>query len=422
MISIVRKKISLVTQGKIQNSLSELKKMKKSKGTTMGAAFLMAASAVGPGFLIQTSFFTSRYKSDFIFAIILSTIVALIVQMNLWRIIGVSGMRGQDIANRVAPGLGYLVALLISLGGLAFNIGNIAGAALGFNILMGIEPSIGAVIAGGLCSLIFIARDSGAVMENFTKVLAIVLVTLVGYTLFKINPPASVILHKNLNPENFRNLIFPMMTIIGGTIGGYISFSGGHRLIETELTGKNNLKKIDGSACIGVLLSTFIRLMLFFAVLGIISKMGDLHSINPEASDLRHVSGIFGYKIFGVILLLASITSIVGSAYTSVSFIKTLFPVVEKNEKFSMIFFTAFSALMMALMGNPVVLLLVAGTFNGIILPVVLAIILLASKNKTVIGENYKHSEILTLLGFIVVMVLWLGGMESLDKIIAYFL
>jgi len=422
MISTVRKKISLATQGKIQNSISELKKLKKSQGTPVGAAFLMAASAVGPGFLIQTSFFTSRYKADFIFAIILSTVVALIVQMNLWRIIGVSGMRGQDIANRVAPGLGYLVALLISLGGLAFNIGNIAGAALGFNILTGIDPSIGAVISGGMCSIIFISKDAGAAMEKSTKILAIILVTLVGYVLFTVNPPASVILHKNLNPENFRNLIFPMMTIIGGTIGGYISFSGGHRLIETGLSGENNLKKIDGSACIGVLLSTFIRLMLFFAVLGLITKGVNFHSINPEASSLRHASGIFGYKIFGIIILLASITSIVGSAYTSVSFIKTLFPVVEKNEKFSMIFFTAFSALVMALMGNPVVLLLIAGTFNGIILPVVLAIILLASKNKTVIGKNYKHSEILTLLGFIVVMILWLGGMESLDKIIAYLL
>ena len=156
--------------------------------------------------------------------------------------------------------------------------------------------------------------------------------------------------------------------------------------------------------------------------LGLITKGVNFHSINPEASSLRYASGIFGYKIFGIIILLASITSIVGSAYTSVSFIKTLFPVVEKNEKFSMIFFTAFSALVMALMGNPIVLLLIAGTFNGIILPVVLAIILLASKNKTVIGKNYKHSEILTLLGFIVVMILWLGGMESLDKIIAYFL
>jgi Mn2+/Fe2+ NRAMP family transporter len=422
MISIVKKKLSLAAQGKIGNSFSMHKNLKKSSGTPMGAAFLMATSAVGPGFLIQTSFFTSRYKSDFIFAIIFSTIVAIIVQMNLWRIIGISGMRGQDIANRVAPGLGYLVAFLISLGGLAFNIGNIAGAALGFNMLTGIEPSLGAVITGVLCSFLFLARDTGGTMEKFTKMLGLVLAALVGYVVLAVNPPASMLLHKNLDPENFRSLIFPMMTIMGGTIGGYISFAGGHRLIETGITGKDNLKKINHSACIGVALSAFIRIMLFLAVMGLISKGIDFGGINLEASSLRHVSGVFGYRLFAVILILASITSIVGSAYTSVSFIKTLFPIVEKNETFSMIFFTAFSALIMALMGNPIVLLLIAGTFNGLIIPVVLAVILLASKNKTVVGKDYKHSEILTLLGFIVVMVLWLGGMESLNSIIAYLL
>lgn len=422
MISAVKKKLSLVTHGKIEDSFSEYQKTKRSKGTHMGAAFLMAASAVGPGFLIQTTFFTSHYKADFIFAIIFSTIVALIVQMNLWRIIGVSGMRGQDIANRVAPGLGYLVALLISLGGLSFNIGNISGAALGFSMLTGIEPSVGAVISGALCSFIFLARDSGAAMEKFTKILGIIILALIVYAVFTVNPPINMILHKNLDPKHFRSLVFPMMTIIGGTIGGYISFAGGHRLIETGMIGKSNFKKINSGACIGVVIPAFIRLMLFFAVLGLINKGGNFDSMNPETLALKHVSGIFGYKIFGIVLLLASITSIIGSAYTSISFIKTLFPIVEKNEKFSMIFFTAFSALVMALMGNPVILLLIAGTFNGIILPVVLAVILLASKNKTVVGKDYKHSEILTLLGFIVIMILWLGGMESLDNIIAYLL
>ena len=38
-------------------------------------------------------------------------------------------MRGQDIANKVVPGLGYFIAFLVSLGGAVFNIGNVGGAA-----------------------------------------------------------------------------------------------------------------------------------------------------------------------------------------------------------------------------------------------------------------------------------------------------
>lgn len=422
MINTMKKKIGFSISGEKKKDQIKVHSVKKNKGTLIGAAFLMATSAVGPGFLTQTALFTIRYKSDFMFVIIISIAVALIVQMNIWRIIGVSGMRGQDIANKVAPGLGYFLSILIFLGGLAFNIGNIAGAALGFNILTGIDMSMGAVFTGALCSLLFLAKDAGSVMEKFTKILGILLLTFISFAVVKINPPVNTILHKNLDPENFRTLIFPIVTIIGGSIGGYISFAGGHRLIETGIDGKDNLKKINSSACIGVGLSSLIRILLFFAVLGLIYKGVGLKNMATGTSVLEHVTGIFGYKIFGMILLLASFTSVTGSTYTSISFIKTLFPVVESNEKFFMIFFTAFSALVMAIMGNPVMLLLFSGTFNGIILPIILAVILLASKNKEVIGENYKHSEILTLLGFIVVMVLWAGGIKSLNNIIIHFI
>jgi Mn2+/Fe2+ NRAMP family transporter len=51
---------------------------------------------------------------------------------------------GQDIANMVLPGLGYLVSAFVVFGGLAFNIGNLGGAGLGLNVLFGITPITGA--------------------------------------------------------------------------------------------------------------------------------------------------------------------------------------------------------------------------------------------------------------------------------------
>ena len=56
----------------------------------------------------------------------------------------------QDVANKVLPGLGYLVAFMIVLGGLVFNIGNVGGCALGFNTLLGIPETIGYVLSGSV--------------------------------------------------------------------------------------------------------------------------------------------------------------------------------------------------------------------------------------------------------------------------------
>ena len=101
------------------------------RSVLLGAAFLMATSAIGPGFLTQTSVFTGRLGASFGFAILVSVLFDLGAQLNIWRVIAIADARAQVIADRLLPGLGVALAALVSLGGLAFNIGNIAGAGLG---------------------------------------------------------------------------------------------------------------------------------------------------------------------------------------------------------------------------------------------------------------------------------------------------
>ena len=46
----------------------------------LGAAFIMATSAIGPGFLTQTSHYTDLLKGSFGFVILISCILSLVVQ------------------------------------------------------------------------------------------------------------------------------------------------------------------------------------------------------------------------------------------------------------------------------------------------------------------------------------------------------
>ena len=97
------------------------------RNAVLGAAFLMATSAIGPGFLTQTATFTNTLLASFGFVILLSILLDIGAQLNIWRIVVVSGKRAQDISNAVFPGAGYFLAALIVMGGLAFNIGNVWG-------------------------------------------------------------------------------------------------------------------------------------------------------------------------------------------------------------------------------------------------------------------------------------------------------
>src|SRR5688500_14826145 len=139
----------------------------------LGAAFLMATSAVGPGFLTQTTVFTKQLLASFGFVILLSVILDIIAQLNIWRVLTVSGLRGQDLANRTIPGSGYLLAVLVFLGGLVFNIGNIAGCGLGLNVLFGIPIEAGALISCGLAVALFVVREAGKAMDVFVKLLGL---------------------------------------------------------------------------------------------------------------------------------------------------------------------------------------------------------------------------------------------------------
>lgn len=211
-----------------------------------------------------------------------------------------------------------------------------------------------------------------------------------------------------------------IITLIGGTVGGYIMFSGGHRLIDAGIVGEENLAQVNKSAILGMGVATIVRIFLFLAVLGVVSLGNQLDSANPAADAFKIAAGTPGYKIFGLVFLAAALTSIVGAAYTSVSFLKTLFTVVREHENLCIIGFIVVSTLILIFLGKPVKLLVLAGSLNGLILPITLAITLIAAKKQDIVGK-YKHSNILFLLGWLVVLVTAYIGVQSLSSLTKLF-
>ncbi|EFE86699.1 NRAMP family divalent metal transporter [Fusobacterium periodonticum] len=391
---------------------------KNNLSVLLGAAFLMATSAIGPGFMTQTAVFTKDMGATFAFVIFVSVIMSFVAQLNVWRVLAVSKMRGQDIANSVLPGLGYFITFLVCLGGLAFNIGNVGGAALGFQVLFDLDLKIAALISGALGVIIFSFKSASKLMDKLTQVLGAMMILLIGYVAFSTNPPVGSAVKETFVPSSIN--LMAIITLIGGTVGGYIMFSGGHRLIDAGIVGEENLPQVNKSAILGMSVATIVRIFLFLAVLGVVSLGNQLDAGNPAADAFKIAAGTVGYKIFGLVFLAAALTSIVGAAYTSVSFLKTLFKVVKDHENLFIIGFIVVSTLILIFLGKPVKLLVLAGSLNGLILPITLAITLIASKKAEIVGK-YKHSNILFFLGWIVVLVTAYIGVKSLAKLAELF-
>ena len=401
-------------------NITDKTKNKKDVGALIGAAFIMATSAIGPGFLTQTAQFTQDFGPNFSFVILITTILFIGAQVNVWRVIGVSGLRGQDIANKIIPGLGYLVAFLVALGGLAFNIGNVGGAALGMNVMFNMNMTLGTVLSGLIAIFVFMSKNSNSLVDKITKFLALGMIIIVGYVAISNHPPVGEAVSRMVKPENPKGLIFPIITLLGGSVGGYITFAGGHRLIDGGITGEENIKEITKSSLLGILVATMMRVLLFLAILAVVSKGLQLDPENPAASAFKFSAGAIGYKFFGLVLWSAAITSVIGAAYTSVSFLKTLNPFIDKYEKYFIIAFIAISTLIMAFIGKPATLLILAGALNGLILPITLGIMLIASKRKDIVGD-YKHPTWLLIFGLIVVLISAFTGITSLSSLGALF-
>ncbi len=376
-------------------------------GPVLGAAFLMATSAIGPGFLTQTSLFTQDLLTSFGFVILISILLDIGAQLNIWRIVTVSENRAQDLANKLLPGLGFFLAALIAFGGLVFNIGNIAGCGLGVQVLTGLDTKTGAIVSCIIALGIFWYREAGRLMDNFAKLLGVVMIGLTVYIAISSHPPVAEALYRTVWPEKID--VMKIVTLVGGTVGGYISFAGAHRLLDAGIKGQNNIPEVTRSSVSGILITATMRFVLFFAALGIVMQGIKLSADNPAATVFQSAAGEMGYKFFGVVMWSAAITSVVGASYTSVSFWKTLVPAVRKNERIIISFFIILSTIIFISVGNPVALLILAGAVNGIILPAALAVILIAAAKPSIVNQ-YKHPLLLQVIGWIVVAAMtWMG-------------
>jgi len=376
-------------------------------GVGLGAAFLMANSSIGPGFLTQTTVFTQQLMASFGFVILVSILLDIGAQLNTWRILTVSELRAQDLSNQLLPGLGYFIAALVVMGGFSFNIANIAGCGLGVNVLTGISFQTGAIISCVAALLLFWIKEMGKMLDNFTRIAGSVKILLTLMIAFSSHPPILQALHHTIIPETISSQA--IITIVGGTVGGYITFSGAHRLLDAGIKGKESIPEVNRSAISGIVISGIMRFILFFAALGVLTHGAVLDHDNPPASVFRFAAGEFGLRVFGIVLWSAAISSVIGAAYTSVSFLKTFHPFLVKHERFCISVFIVLSTLVFLWIGKPRQLLLLAGVINGCILPIALGVLLIACTRKKLM-KGYTHPVWMQAAGWVVVLVMgWMG-------------
>lgn len=404
-------------EGTVEDQVARSARLKSSRRTTLlGAIFLMATSAIGPGFITQTTEFTAQLGAAFAFAILISVLVDVAIQLNMWRVIGVSGRRAQDLGNTVLPGLGWLMTVIIVIGGLVFNIGNVSGAGLGTDAMLGLDPTIGGALTALIAIGIFMSRRAGVAMDRIVVFLGLLMIALTLYVAITSSPPVGEALRNAVVPEEVDFLI--ITTLIGGTIGGYITFSGAHRLIDSGVVGRDAVGEITRSSITGVIITGIMRVLLFLAVFGVVAGGATLAQDNPPASAFEIGAGEIGLRLFGIVLWAASITSVIGASYTSVSFLTPRRGMSDRVRTLLVIAFILVSTVVFVVAGAaPVELLIFAGAFNGVLLPLGVGVMMWVAWRRQDLMGGYRYPKWLLIIGGLAWLLTLYLGYQSLGGI-----
>lgn len=385
------------------------------KGAALGAMFLMATSAIGPGFLTQTSVFTAQMGAALGFAILISILIDIAVQLNVWRVLTVSGKRANELGNIVLPGLGWALAALVFIGGVAFNIGNIAGAGLGTNAMFGLDAKLGGLLSALVGIGIFLSKKAGVALDRIIVILGAVMILLMLYVAIASNPPVGEALKQTVLPDDID--FFVITTLVGGTVGGYITFAGAHRLIDSGIAGPENAGRVTRISVSGVIVTGVMRILLFLAVLGVVATGVALAEDNTAADAFHQAAGEVGLRMFGMVLWAAGVSSVVGAAYTSITFVTTQ-NIQPRNRNLLTVAFIAVCAVIFLILGTaPQTLLIFAGAFNGVILPIAFALVLWVAWKRRDLLKGYSYPKWLLVVGAVVLVLEIYLGWNSLTGI-----
>lgn len=387
----------------------------------LGSAFLMATSSIGPGCFNNMSLLIAQYRGWFLPALAAVILLDIVVQLNVWQVCCVSGKSGTELGNMVFHGWGYVLTVLLGISAMAFNIGTVGGGALGFYAMCGMDQTLGAILTGALAIVLFWSKNLNRALDRTAELRGLIVIGGIIIVLISAFPAPETIAAELSGGTSLLLLATPIITEMGSAAGGYIPLSGAQRLVDQGITGVENLRDIRRSALMGVGIGEGMRMLLALAMLGVVYAGGTVDTSNPAASLFRAALGMAGYRIFGVVILFASMNSLVGCSYTLAALLKPFGKIFENNFRWVVTVIAAVSTVLMVTIGQPAAVLLIAGVIAGLSIPFVLGTVLLASRRKSIVGDVYRHSPLLTAAGIAVALFLGYYGVRAIPSLAQLF-
>ena len=400
----------------------------------VGPGPLIAAAFIGPGTITLCTLIGVKYDLQLLWTIIISIFAVIVLQSMAVRI-GIIGQKSiiEVIREEIKiPWIRSFVLILIfsaiMIGNTAYEAGNISGAALGLETLIGsftlnqasFNLKIYPILIGFLATLLlWIGKYK--ILERSLIFLVVLMSISFLFTAILTGPSLVNIFSGLLNFSIPRGSLLGIIGIVGTTIVPYNLF------LHTELVREKWSTKGDLSYALKDMLIAFVLGGLISMSVIITAAGVDAYELNNAADLAMGLAPVFGEGakyLLSVGLFAAGITSSITAPLAAAYVVCGCFGWTTnfKSRAFqrSWAIVILFGTLLASTGLKFIIIIQFAQIANGILLPVIAAILLWIMNKAAWLGKS-KNTMIQNLLGFLIVIISLFLSMRTLGTVFQFF-
>jgi len=389
------------------------------EGRGGGPGWLVAAAFIGPGTVTTATVAGARFGVALLWALVFSTVATMVLQEMSARLGLVSGEGlGEAIRTRFSGGLGRLVAVLlvvsaIGIGNAAYQTGNLLGAALGVQGIVGGDVRVWAAVVA-LCAGLLLQAGSYRVLQRV--LVALVAVLAVGFviTAVAVLPALPELLRGAFIPAFPDGGLLLTLGLVGTTVGPYNLFLHATAVRE-RWEGVEALGAARRDLVLSIAVGGAVSGAILLTAAGTLAETGaQVSSASEMAVALEPLLGVWGRNLFALGLFAAGMTSAVTAplaAGWAVSGALGWKGGLRSPGVRAVQWAVLLTGVSFAVAGvRPVQAILFAQAANGVLLPAVAVFLLLAVNDRRLMGGEANGLLPNLLGGGVVLVTLLLGG------------
>lgn len=383
----------------------------------LGPGLLVAAAFIGPGTVTTASVAGASTGYALLWALAFS-IFAVIVLQEMSARLGIVSREGLGEALRttfdnpvIKVGAAILVVAAIGFGNAAFETGNITGAALGLEALIGLPTQVWSVIVG-LGAFALLASGAYRVIERALVAMVVLMSVVFLLTAIIVRPSIGDILAGLFAPSIPPGALLTAVALIGTTVVPYNLFLHASSVQEKwseEVPTDRALAESRFDATFSIILGGLVTLAIVATAAGAFFERGiEITDAGQMAQQLEPLLGPAAKYFFAIGLLAAGLTSAVtaplAAAYATSGALGWGRDLAGWKFRAVWAVIIVIGTVFAVLGTSPVAAIVFAQAANGVLLPIVAVFLLIVVNRSDLMGE-FRNRLVGNILGGLVVLV-----------------